>query len=59
MNATDGKGGKNSKENKDNKTSHIGIENVRNRLKQMCDATLEIVSEKGKGTEAHIYIPKE
>lgn len=38
--------------------SHIGIENVRNRLWKMCGATLEITSEKGKGTTALIRLPK-
>ena len=34
--------------------SHIGIENVRNRLKQMCDGRLTIRSSHGKGTVATI-----
>lgn len=37
---------------------HIGIENVRMRLKNMCDGVLDVQSEKGKGTVATVYIPK-
>lgn len=39
--------------------SHVGIENVRSRLWKMCQAELEITSEKGKGTSAVIRIPKD
>ncbi|MGN1134624.1 MAG: sensor histidine kinase, partial [Oscillospiraceae bacterium] len=38
--------------------SHLGIENVRNRLWKMCGATLELSSEVGKGTSAVIILPK-
>ena len=38
--------------------SHVGIANVRSRLKIMCNGTLEITSEIGKGTVAVIKIPK-
>ena len=38
---------------------HIGIENVRQRLFNMCGGTLSIESEVGKGTIATIIIPKE
>lgn len=38
--------------------SHVGIANVRSRLKIMCNGTLEIKSEIGKGTTAIIKIPK-
>lgn len=37
---------------------HIGIENARQRLQTMCAATLDIVSEKDKGTTVTITIPK-
>lgn len=37
---------------------HIGISNVRNRLKQMCDGVLEFTSAPGEGTTAAICIPK-
>ncbi|MDL2218204.1 histidine kinase [Christensenellaceae bacterium OttesenSCG-928-M15] len=38
--------------------SHIGLENVANRLKMVCDGELTIASEPGKGTIARISIPK-
>lgn len=38
--------------------SHLGIENVRNRLWKMCGASLELSSEVGKGTSAVIILPK-
>lgn len=38
---------------------HIGIENVRFRLKNMCGGTLTIDSEKGEGTVAVITLFKE
>ena len=37
---------------------HIGIENVRQRLSNMCDGTLTIESAVGEGTVATIKIPK-
>ncbi|MGN0131549.1 MAG: sensor histidine kinase [Lachnospiraceae bacterium] len=43
----------------DGQRCHVGIENVRNRLWQMCRATLEIKGEKDKGTVAKIRVPKE
>lgn len=39
--------------------AHVGMENVRNRLKTMCNALLNIESTVGKGTVATITIPKE
>lgn len=39
--------------------THVGIQNVRQRLDIMCHATLEIESEPGKGTTSTIRIPKE
>ena len=38
---------------------HIGLENVRNRLLLMCDATLHIKSSPGTGTAVTIALPKE
>ena len=38
--------------------SHIGIENVRDRLNSMCQGTLSVTSEAGIGTTAVIKIPK-
>lgn len=43
----------------DDGRSHLGIENVRNRLWKMCGGTLEISSEIGNGTSAVIHLPKE
>ena len=37
---------------------HVGISNVRQRLKHLCDGTLSIESAVGKGTTATIRIPK-
>ena len=39
--------------------SHVGMENVKNRLKTMCNATIETESVLGKGTVVKILIPKE
>ena len=36
---------------------HVGIDNVRKRLWSLCNGTLTIASEKGKGTRAVICIP--
>ena len=44
-------------EKKDDGRSHVGIENVKSRLKLMSDAALEIISIKGKGTTAIISVP--
>lgn len=38
--------------------THIGIENTRNRLAQMCGGTLTIENLSGKGVKAVIFIPK-
>lgn len=54
----DGVGFDTSKKPNDGRT-HVGMENVRNRLKTMCDAVLNIESTVGKGTVATITIPKE
>ena len=50
--------GFNENELYDPKRSHTGIDNVRSRLKNMCDGTLEIASIMGVGTTAIIKIPK-
>ncbi|MGN0813250.1 MAG: sensor histidine kinase [Candidatus Coproplasma sp.] len=42
----------------DDGKKHVGIENVRERLLIMCNATLEITSEIGSGTVAIVKIPK-
>ena len=43
---------------KDDGKRHVGIENVRQRLFNMCGGSLSIESEVGKGTLATIIIPK-
>ena len=40
-------------------TKHVGIKNIRGRIEAMCNGTLTIESEIGKGTKATIKIPKE
>ena len=44
---------------KDDGRSHIGMENIKRRLKDMCNADVIITSVIGEGTEAKIIIPKE
>ncbi len=44
---------------KDDGRSHIGMENTRRRLMDMCGAEVVIDSEPGKGTVAKVIIPKE
>ena len=39
--------------------SHVGMENTRKRLKDMCNAEVEITSVIGEGTVARVIIPKE
>ncbi len=46
-------------EKKNDGRSHVGMENVKHRLKEMCNADVVITSEAGKGTTAKIIIPKE
>lgn len=43
----------------DDGRTHVGMENVKNRLATMCNAVVEITSEVGTGTTAKIIIPKE
>jgi signal transduction histidine kinase len=43
---------------KDKSTVHIGIDNVRQRLKGMCRATLEVKSMVNVGTRVTVPIPK-
>jgi signal transduction histidine kinase len=38
---------------------HVGIRNIRGRLKAMVNGTLEIKSQEGVGTTVLIQIPKE
>lgn len=39
--------------------SHVGLQNVRNRLKMLCNGTLEIESQPGVGTTVVITIPQQ
>lgn len=39
--------------------SHVGMENTRRRLRDMCNASVEITSVIGEGTVAKVIIPKE
>ena len=55
----DGVGFDPEKGSDDKSRSHIGIENVRYRLREMCGGELEITSEIGFGTTATIRIPKD
>lgn len=41
------------------KRTHIGLQNVRNRLAAMCGGRLDIESQPGKGTMVQLFIPKE
>ncbi|MBR6045143.1 MAG: histidine kinase [Ruminococcus sp.] len=43
---------------KDDGRSHVGMENTRRRLKEMCGADVIITSKPGEGTTARIIIPK-
>ncbi|WP_405357629.1 sensor histidine kinase [Ruminococcus sp.] len=54
----DGVGFDTAKPVRDDGRSHVGMENVRQRLKELCDAQVIIESEIGKGTVATIRIPK-
>ena len=39
--------------------SHVGMDNVRMRLKEMCGGKVEITSKIGDGTVATVTLPKE
>lgn len=43
---------------RDSERSHIGLNNVKERLAKMCDGKLTISGEIGKGTTVNIFIPK-
>ncbi len=45
-------------EKKDDGRSHVGMENIKHRLKEMCNAEVIIESVIGEGTVAKIIIPK-
>ena len=46
------------REEKDDGRQHIGIRNARARFQKMCNGTVEIYSEIGKGTKVRINLPK-
>jgi LytS/YehU family sensor histidine kinase len=50
--------GFNPKREPERNRSHVGISNVRERLRLVCGGSLELDSEPGKGTAATIRIPK-
>lgn len=54
----DGVGGYSEKKREYDGRSHIGIQNVRERLKMQCNGSLKITSEIGRGTTVIISIPK-
>ena len=46
-------------EKKDDGHSHVGMENTKKRLHDMCGGEVVITSEIGKGTKARVILPKE
>lgn len=44
---------------KEDGRTHVGMDNVRQRLHEMCDGSVTIKSEIGKGTVATVILPKE
>lgn len=52
----DGVGFDMSKPAKDDGRSHVGMINVENRLKQMCGATMEVISSPGNGCKTTVVI---
>lgn len=55
----DGVGFDTSAEKKDDGRSHIGMENTRKRVKEMCGGEVRIESKVGEGTVATVVLPKE
>ncbi len=55
----DGVGFDTSAPRADDGRSHVGMENTRTRLKEMCDGEIKIESTVGEGTTATIILPKE
>ena len=45
-------------EKKDDGRSHVGMENTKKRLRDMCNADIIITSKVGEGTTARVIIPK-
>ena len=55
----DGVGFDTTAEKKDDGRSHIGMENTRKRIKEMCGGEVRIESKIGEGTVATVVLPKE
>ena len=56
--ADDGVGFDMNAPKKDDGRSHVGMENTKKRLRDMCGADIIITSEVGEGTTARVVIPK-
>ena len=54
----DGVGFDTTAERKNDGRSHVGMENTKRRIKEMCGGEVIIESEIGKGTKARVIIPK-
>ncbi|MBQ9385076.1 MAG: hypothetical protein IJT87_12675 [Ruminiclostridium sp.] len=57
--ADDGVGFDTSAPKADDGRSHVGMDNTRTRLKEMCGGEIIIESTVGEGTTARIILPKE
>lgn len=55
----DGVGFDTSAEQKDDGRSHVGMENTKRRIKEMCGGEVKIESTVGEGTVATVILPKE
>lgn len=55
---TDNGVGCNKEDAQQPRAGHYGLENVRKRLKILCNGELDVTSTPGQGTEVHISIPK-
>ena len=54
----DGVGFDMTAEKKDDGRSHVGMENTRNRLRELCGGTIKVESTIGEGTTATVFLPK-
>ena len=55
----DGVGFDTAAEKKDDGRSHVGMENILRRVKDMCGGEIRIESTVGEGTKATVILPKE